>query len=121
MKLSFFGVPSLARLQPPDVAADNGLQVASLLDLAGTKVSVVQQRAEAKDYIDIDALLMDGTVDLLAALKAGLGIFGQSFNPLINLKALAFFDDGDLHTLPLATKRRLAEAVRSVDPDAFSP
>ena len=27
----------------------NGLQVASLLDLAGTKASVVQQRAEAKD------------------------------------------------------------------------
>jgi len=43
---------------PPDSA------VASLLDLAGTKASVVQVQAEAKDYIDIDALMTDGRVDL---------------------------------------------------------
>jgi hypothetical protein len=33
------------------------------LDLAGTKASVVQMRAEAKDYIDIDALMAKGKVD----------------------------------------------------------
>jgi hypothetical protein len=32
------------------------LQIASLLDLAGTKINVVQLRAEAKDYRDIDAI-----------------------------------------------------------------
>ena len=57
VKLSFFGLPGIPHLLPPLIAPDNGLQVASLLDLAGTKASVVQQRAEAKDYIDIDALL----------------------------------------------------------------
>jgi hypothetical protein len=60
VRLSFFGLPGISRLAPPHVAPDNGLQVASLLDLAGTKASVVQQRAEAKDYIDIDAILRDG-------------------------------------------------------------
>lgn len=49
VKVSFFGVPDLRRLAPPLVAKDNGLLVASLLDLAGTKASVVQLRAEAKD------------------------------------------------------------------------
>ena len=36
----------------PQIAADNNLKVASLIDLAGTKASVVQVRAEAKDYVD---------------------------------------------------------------------
>ena len=119
VKLSFFGVPGLARLQPPDIAADNGLRIASLLDLAGTKASVVQQRAEAKDYLDIDAILTDGAVDLPAALRAARGIFGDRFNPLITLKALAFFEDGDLGLLSPATRQRLTRAVRSVDPATF--
>jgi hypothetical protein len=34
---------------------------------------------------------------------------------LITLKALSFFDDGDLHSLPQATRDRLATAVREVD------
>jgi len=51
VKVSFFGVPNLPRLAPPHVSKGNGLQVASLLDLAGTKASVVQLRAEARDYV----------------------------------------------------------------------
>lgn len=39
---------------PRDQAHERALYVASLLDLAGTKVAVVQKRAEAKDYLDID-------------------------------------------------------------------
>jgi hypothetical protein len=38
VKLSFFGVPGIPRLAPPLIAPGNGLQVASLLDLAGTKL-----------------------------------------------------------------------------------
>lgn len=119
VKLSFFGAPGLARLLPPDIAPDNSLRVASLLDLAGTKASVVQQRAEAKDYVDIDAILADGAVDLPAALVAAKAIFGKRFNPLATLKALVFFEDGDLGLLPPATRQRLAEAVRSIDPATF--
>ena len=57
VKVSFFGVPKLPRLASPGVAQDNGLKIASLLDLAGTKASVLQVRAEAKDYVDMDALI----------------------------------------------------------------
>ena len=43
--------------------------VAALVDLAGMKAAVVQQRAEAKDYIDLDALLQAG-IELPTALSA---------------------------------------------------
>lgn len=73
--------------------------------------------AEAKDDLDIDAILTDGRVDLPAALAAAQAIYGPHFNPLITLKALSFFDDGDLHLLPPAVRDRLAVAARAVDPE----
>lgn len=117
VRISFFGLPTLARLEPPGIAPDPGLRVASLRDLAGTKAAVVQQRAEAKDYLDLDAILTDGRIDLPAALAAARAIYGPGFNPLLTLKALSFFGDGDLHRLPEATKSRLVAAVRRVDPE----
>lgn len=115
VKISFFGLPELPRLKPPHVVKDNGLQVASLLDLAGTKASVVQVRAEARDYIDIDALLRLGRVSLPVALAAAGQIYGRSFNPEITLKALSYFDDGNLRDLPEEMKLRLVTAAREVD------
>ena len=115
VKVSFFGVPKLPRLAPPLIAKDNGLQVASLLDLAGTKASVIQVRAEAKDYIDMDALVRKGGVSLPFALAAAERLYGASFNPEITLKALSYFDDGNLRELPTDMKFRLADAVSKVD------
>jgi hypothetical protein len=117
VRLSFFGVPGLPRLRPPVVAADIGLQIASLLDLAGTKASVVQMRAEAKDYIDIDAILVDGRIDLPTALASARAIYGVQYNPQITLKALSYFDDGNVGTLPEETKQRLLRAASAVDLD----
>jgi hypothetical protein len=117
VKISFFGVPRLKKIKRPHVASDNGLQIASLLDLAGTKVAVVQQRAEAKDYIDIDAILMDGQIDLPMTLAAGQVIYGSVFSPQNALKALTYFDEPQLQSLPDELKHRLVKAVRSVDLD----
>ena len=117
VKVSFFGLPSIVRMRPPHIAPDNGLQIASLLDLAGTKAAVVQQRAEAKDYFDIDALLQDGRIDLPTALVSAQGIYGPTFNPQITLKALSFFGDGNLSRLAHAVQDRLARAAREVDLD----
>ena len=96
---------------------DNGLQVASLLDLAGTKASVIQVRAQARDYIDMDALITLGKVSLSTALAAAAKIYGPSFNPQITLKALSYFDDGNLRDLPEAMKHRLVTAARETDLD----
>jgi len=111
--LSFFGGLGLGQVAPRDQAEGRFLFVASLLDIAGTKVAVVQKRAEVKDYLDIDALVQHG-VDLPTALASGSVVYGRSFNPMITLKALSFFDD--LPTLPADVRKRLTVAVDSVDP-----
>jgi hypothetical protein len=115
VKLSFFGVPAIRRLQSPAIAPDNGLRVASLLDLAAAKARVVQLRAEARDYADIDALIVDGRVDLPTALSAAGVIYGSEFNPQITLKALTFFEEEGLRGLSREVRERLTNAVRGVD------
>ena len=117
VKFSFFGVPRLKKLKSPLVATDNGLQIASLLDLAGTKVAVVQHRAEPKDYIDVDAVLTDGQIDLPMALVAAQYIYGPVFSPQNALKALTYFDEVQLQSLSKELKQRLVKAVRAVDLD----
>lgn len=115
--LSFFGGLGLGVVAPREKVEGKTLYVASLLDLAGTKVAVVQKRAEAKDYYDIDALLRHG-VDLPTALTAGRIVYGLAFNPLIALKALSFFDD--VPSLPDEVRQRLRVAVEAVDVSALA-
>jgi Arc/MetJ family transcription regulator len=115
VKVSFFGLPHLTMLRDPHQAVDTGLQVASLLDLAATKAVAVQNRLESKDYIDIDALITAG-VDLPHALAAAKRAFGDAFAPTATIKALTYFAEGDLRTLPEALKQRLVDAVAAVDP-----
>ncbi len=114
--VSFFGSIGFGRVGVPERATSNGLCIASMLDLATTKMAVVQQRAEAKDYLDIHAILKSG-VSLEEALGAAGAIFETQFNPAITLKALTFFEDGDLPSLPEEVRRFLemnAAGVRSI-------
>jgi hypothetical protein len=52
-------------------------------------------------------------VDLPTALAAGRIVYGRSFNPLITLKALSYYDD--IPTLPAEAQQRLRAAVQAVD------
>jgi hypothetical protein len=110
--VSFFGGLGLGQVAERDEVQGMALYVASLLDIAGTKMAVVQKRAEAKDYLDIDALLGHG-VELPTALAAGSVVYGRSFNPLITLKAIGFFDDVPM--LSAEVRERLGAAVAAVD------
>jgi hypothetical protein len=110
--VSFFGGLGLGQVAAAEQAGDVLLHVASLLDIAGTKAAVVQKRAEARDYLDIDALLRHG-IDLPTVLSAGTVVYGRKFNPLITLKALSYFDD--LPALPAEVRARLRKAVEGVD------
>jgi len=58
-----------------------------------------------------------GGVDLATALAAAHALYGPTFNPEVTLKALSYFDDGNLRDLPNDLKLRLAEAAREVDLD----
>jgi hypothetical protein len=113
--VSFFGTPKIQLINPPLVAPDNNLRVASLLDLAAMKAAVVQKRAEAKDYIDLDAILQQGIINLPTALAAARLLYGTVFNPELTLRSLTFFGDGTLPSVPPAAQLRLVEAVDRVD------
>jgi hypothetical protein len=113
VRLSFFGDLGMSHVSEPDLARDNGLQVASLLDLAATKLRTIQQRAEAKDYRDIDAVLSAG-LSLADGLAAGVAVYGNAFNPLMTLKALAYFKDGNLPSLASEIQDRLLRAASMI-------
>lgn len=89
---------------------DGVLQVASLDDLMATKVKVILQRAEAKDYRDIAAMIDIG-VSLSKGLATARKIFGPNFQPSESLKALVYFEDGDLRSLSEDEKNTLITAV----------
>lgn len=116
IQVSFFGGLKLQPALPPGEAVDNGIRVASMLDIAASKVKVILDRASAKDYFDIDALLSHG-ISLVTALNAACDVYGPDYQPLLSLKALAYYNDGDLPTLPKETIHRLTEAARAVSVD----
>lgn len=111
--VSFFGGLKLGQAAPREDVDGSKLRVASLLDIAGTKALTVQQRAQARDYLDIDALIGNG-IDLPRILAAGVIVNGGSFNPLITLKALSYFDD--VPSLAEDVRQRLRASVEAVDP-----
>ncbi len=113
VKVSFFGALKMGRVGTPEITEDHVIQVASLDDLMATKLKVILQRAEAKDYSDIDAMIENG-ISLSKGLSSARLIFGPNFQPSESLKALGYFKDGDLHSLSKATKERLVRAVSAV-------
>lgn len=113
VKVSFFGTIGFGRVGEPDVTDDGVIQVASLHDLMATKVKVILQRAEAKDYRDIAEMIRAG-VSLPAGLAAAQAFFGAAFQPSESLKAMVYFADGDLRALSRADKETLVKSVSEV-------
>lgn len=113
VKIAFFGDIRLGRVGAPETTDDGVLRVASLDDLMATKLKGVLQRAEAKDYRDIVAMLQAG-VGLARGLAAARLLFGPNFQPSESLKALVYFGDGDLATLSAAERNALGQAVKGV-------
>ena len=114
VKISFFAGLRIGRVGKPDWTEDGVLQVASLEDLLPTKLKVLLQRVEVKDYLDVAAMLEHGG-DLAAGLAAARALYGNTFPPNECLKALVYFEGGDLSSLSRAVRSTLIEAVRSVD------
>lgn len=114
VKISFFAGLRIGRVGKPDWTEDGVLQVASLEDLLATKLKVLLQRVEVKDYLDVAAMLEHGG-DLAAGVAAARALYGNTFPPNECLKALVYFEGGDLSSLSRAVRSTLIEAVRSVD------
>lgn len=78
VKVSFFGAIAFGRVGEPDFTDDGVLQVASFDDLMATKLKVVLQRAEAKDYRDVVAMINAG-VSLSHRLASARQLYGPNF------------------------------------------
>lgn len=113
VKVSFFGTIRFGRVGEPDVTEDGVLHVAALDDLMATKTKVILQRVEAKDYRDVAAMLDAGT-SLAKGLAAARELFGSSFQPSESLKAMVYFEGGDLNTLTQKEKNSIVRAVSAV-------
>lgn len=113
VKMSFFGGIAVGRVGEPEKAPGSGVLVASLDDLLATKLKVMLQRVEARDYRDVVALLGAG-IDLARGLAAARAMFGPSFQPSESLKALVYFEGGDVADLVPQERRILVDAARAV-------
>lgn len=112
VKISFFGSLKIGRKDMPLLTNDNVLIVASLNDLMATKLKSILQRSEIKDYKDIIAM-----IKAEVSLELGLSIAEKMFkNYSVNesIKALNYFDDGDLYLLTDDDKQTLIKATKNI-------
>jgi hypothetical protein len=112
-KVSFFGGLSFGRVGDPLLSDDGVLEVASLDDLMAHKLKVILQRPERKDYEDLAAMLRAGGT-LARGLAAARLFFGKTFQPAESLKAMVYFRDGNLASLPPRDRATLIEAASAV-------
>ena len=106
VKVSFFGGMNIGKLNDPLATRDSVLLVASLEDLLATKLKAILDRAEAKDYLDIAALLSAGV-----SLERGLAAFSAMYKQdiALPLRAIGYFKDGDLPDLPAEVQSLLRD------------
>lgn len=102
----------MVHVEDPDVANSNGLQIVSLIDLTARRLKTIQRRAEAKDYVDLAAAPNEG-IGLAQALGTARAVYGDIFNPVAALKALTYFEDGNLPRLPQDIKEHLRTIAQS--------
>ncbi len=113
VKVSFFSGLDFGRVGEPEMTDDGILQIASLDDLMATKLKVMLQRVEAKDYADVAAMIRAG-VSLAKGLASARQMYGSQFQPSESLKALTYFEGGDLHALARKDAENLIAAASAV-------
>lgn len=112
VRFSFLGGMALQVVAEPSIAAGNGLVIASVFDLAGTKAKAILDRSEWKDYVDIATLLRAGH-----SVPDIIGYATTIFDPLFVfpaatfLRALVYFEAGTAPDVPDDMKRDLEAAV----------
>ena len=97
----------------PRRAAGSRVQVASLVDLAGMKMRVIQVRGSWKDYVDIYTLVSHG-INVPTGLAAAKAI-DRNFDLLTSIRALQFYGDGTLDRVPATMQRDLTRWAHAVD------
>ena len=110
--LSFLGGLALQAVAECSVIEDNGLAIASLFDLAGTKAKAILDRSEWKDYVDVAALLRHG-LTLAQVIGYASTIFAPIFEfpTAVFLRSIAWFGDGTAGDVPADMQDELQRAA----------
>ena len=111
VKISFFAEIAFGRYGEPELTEDGVLRVAALDDLMATKLKVILDRTEKKDYDDLAALI-EAKIDISLGIAIARKLFPQ-LNPQIVLKALTFHDDVKPE-LSAKSKKLLIDGAKSV-------
>ena len=111
VKVSFFGGLAFGRVGEPELTDDGVVLAASVRDLMATKLKVLFDRVEPRDYLDIVALLKN-KVSLSQGLADARALFGNPFSPAECMRILCWFDEPELASLPDRCKRTLAREVK---------
>lgn len=129
---AFFGALRIQRVAEPCRVGENGLVVASVFDLAGTKAKTILDRSEWKDYVDLAALLRAGH-PLPEIVAYATTIFAPLFEfpAAAFLRSLVYFEEGSAvdvapdvrHELELAITQAANAAIPTVEPygDSIRP
>lgn len=94
----------------------DGLRLAHCRDIAAMKLAAITNRGTRKDFIDLDFLLAEFTLNEMLTFYTGKFKDGSRFNVL---KSLVFFDDAEEDPMPHmikrfdwpAAKKRIEDAV----------
>lgn len=113
VKVAFFGGLDFGRTRVPQVTADGVLRVASLDDLMATKLKVILQRSEAKDYQDIAAMIRAG-IRVDTGLAAAEQMYQPTFPPSESLRAMVYFEGGDMIRLTPSDRKILVDAAKGI-------
>jgi hypothetical protein len=103
------------RVGTPALSDNKDLRLASLDDLLGHKLKVLLQRVELKDYQDIAALLRAG-LHLEKGLGAASSLFPKMFPPAEAVRALTYFEGGDVRMLSQEDRATLIATAGSIGP-----
>ena len=99
VKVSFFGDIDFGRIGTPDLAEGfRSMLVASLDDIMATKLKVLLERVEWKDYTDIATLIEHG-VSLTKGIASLNSLFGEVVPPTLVLQTLTWFNEPQLSEL----------------------
>jgi hypothetical protein len=109
----FGGLDTLNRVEDPRRATGSRVQVASLMDLAGMKMRVIQVRGSWKDNVDIHTLVTNG-IDVATGLAVAKAI-DRSFDPTTSVRALQSYGDGTLNRVPPVMQKDLTRLAPAVD------
>lgn len=110
VKVSFFGAIEFGRFGDPELTQDGVLRVAAIDDLMATKLKVILDRVERRDYDDLAAMIR-AAMDLPRGLAIAAKMF-PNLNPMVSLKALSYHDD--VPGLSSKARRLLVNAAKEV-------